>query len=90
MTRRHREARGAKDAAEGERGAMLLRAPVQALLAQKGCEGLRIYYARDEKDVPTVVVVGVDQEGNDLVGGEVLEWAYPCPPVCGDPNVLNS
>jgi len=89
MTRRHREARGTPDAAEGTRGAMLLRAPVQALLAQKGCEALRIYYARDDKDIPTLVVVAVDEEGNDLVGGEVLEWAFPCPPYCGGPNDLN-
>ena len=90
MTRRHRETRGAKGAAEGERGAMLFRAPVEALLAQKGCEGLRIYYARDDKDVPTLVLVGVDKDGNDLVSGDVLEWVYPCPPFCGDPNALNT
>jgi len=89
MARRHRDARGAAVDSEGERGAMLLRAPLQALLAQEGCEALRFYYARDEKNIPTLVVVAVDEQGNDLVGGEVLEWTFPCPPYCGDPNDLN-
>lgn len=50
---------------------------------------MRFYYARDEKGVPTLVLVGVDQDGNDLVKESILEWTFPCPPVCGDPNDLN-
>jgi len=89
MTRRHRATLGAKSAADGEHGGMLPRAPVEALLAQKGCAGLRFYYARDDKDSPTLVVVGVDQDGNDMVSGDVLEWIVPCPPNCGEPSALN-
>jgi hypothetical protein len=90
MTRRHREARGAKDVSEGERGGMVPREPVQQLLAQKGCEGLRIYYARDEKGTPALVLVAVDKDGNDMTQGSILEWSFPCPPFCGDSNTLNS
>jgi hypothetical protein len=89
MTRRHREERGARNADEGARGGMFPREPVEQLLAQKGCAGVRFYYARDEKGIPTLVLVGVDQDGNDMVKGSILEWNFPCPPVCGDPSGLN-
>ncbi|MDH4045606.1 MAG: hypothetical protein OEY20_00270 [Gemmatimonadota bacterium] len=90
MTRRAREAAPSKGAGEGERGGMFPRKPVQDLLAQKGCEGVRIYYARDEKGVPALVLVAVDKDGNDMVKDSILEWSYPCPPLCGGPNALNS
>lgn len=90
LTRRHREATSAKGVGEGERGGMFPREPVQKLLAQKGCEGVRIYHGRGEKGTPALVLVGVDKDGNDMAQGTILEWSYPCPPVCGDPNALNS
>jgi len=90
LTRRHREAAGGRTAAEGEHGGMFPRDAVQRLLARKGCEGLRIYYGRAEAGTPVLVLVGVDADGNDIAGGEILEWSFPCPPYCGDPDGLNS
>jgi hypothetical protein len=68
---------------------MFPRAAVQALLAQKGCEGLRYYFGRKDDGSSALVLVGVDADGNDMTSGEILEWSYPCPPVCGDPGDLN-
>lgn len=85
MTRRFREGAGPK----AERGGMFPRAAVQALLAQKGCEGLRYYFGRKDDGSSALILVGVDADGNDMSSGEVLEWSYPCPPFCGDPGDLN-
>lgn len=63
---------------------------VQELLAQKGCAGMRIYKGRDDAGMDSLVLVGVDEEGNDMVGGVLLDWNLKCPPICGDLNALNS
>lgn len=86
MTRRFREAAGAK----AERGGLFPREAVQQLLAQKGCEGLRYYFGRKDDNSSALILVGVDATGNDMAGGMLLEWSYPCPPVCGGPDDLNS
>jgi hypothetical protein len=85
MTRRFRDADGPR----AERGGMFPRAAVQALLAQKGCEGLRYYFGRRDDSSSAMILVGVDADGNDMTSGEILEWSYPCPPFCGDPDDLN-
>lgn len=82
LTRRHREAAGP----DAERGGLFPREPVQQLLAQKGCEGLRFYYGRNEDGTPALVLVGVDEDGNDMFDGEVLDVHFPCPPFCPPPN----
>lgn len=86
MTRRFRDSAGAKT----ERGGMFSRVAVQDLLAQSGCEGLRYYFGRKDDGMSAMLLVGVDANGNDMNGGTILEWSYPCPPFCGDPNDLNS
>jgi hypothetical protein len=78
LTRRYRDALGP----DAERGGLFLRDAVQKLLAQKGCEGLRIYHGRNEDGGPAIVLVGVDGNGNDMTQGEILEVHYPCPPFC--------
>lgn len=40
---------------------------LQALLAEPGCAGLRIYQAIDGAGIGRVVLVGVDEKGNDLL-----------------------
>ena len=85
LTRRHREAAAAKQ----ERGGMFLREAVQELLGQKGCAGLRYYHGRREDGTAAMVLVAVDAEGNDMAEGTILEWHYPCPPLCGESNELN-
>lgn len=63
---------------------------VDQLLAQPGCKGLRIYNARNKEGEDTVILTGVDDKGNDMVEGLLLEWSFPCPPFCGGGNSLNS
>jgi len=55
------------------------------ILAQPGATGIRIYFALDAKDQPTLVLVGTDAAEKDMVQGEIGEVAWPCPPLC-DPD----
>jgi hypothetical protein len=55
----------------------------EKILAQDGAVGIRIYNARLENGAPTYVIVGVDKEGNDLIGGVIGEDVLSCPPICG-------
>jgi hypothetical protein len=51
---------------------------------------LRYYFGRKDDGSSAMILVGVDANGNDMPGGTILEWSYPCPPICGDPDDLNS
>ena len=86
LTRRFRETASPKT----ERGGMFHRAPVDELLKQAGCAGLRFYQGRNADGSSAVVLVGVDEKGNDMTGGIILERQFPCPPYCGDPDGLNA
>lgn len=59
------------------------------ILAQPGCVGIRYYYAALDDGSPTMVLVGVDQNGNDIDNGVIGEAITPCPPYCGSANQLN-
>jgi hypothetical protein len=59
------------------------------ILAQPGCIGIRYYYAALDDSSPTIVLVGVDRNGNDIDSGVIGEVIFPCPPYCGSPNELN-
>ena len=87
FARRHREAAGKGKA--GERGGMFHKEGVAQLLAQPGCAGLRFYFGNDDGGASAIVLVGVDEKGNDMTSGVVLERHFPCPPYCGDPSELN-
>lgn len=72
------------------KGGMFLRKELDELLAQPGCSGLRFYHGQDTDGADTLVLVGVDQEGNDMVSGVLLDGHFPCPPFCGGGNSLNT
>jgi hypothetical protein len=85
MTARHR-----KTIKAGEvKGLYYGRAALEQLLKQKGCVGLRAYLGKKDGNKPTLVLVGVDAAGQDLVTGVILEFGHPCPPYCSSPNSLN-
>lgn len=65
---------------------------LQDLLKQTGCAGLRIYYGKKTDGTPTIVVVGVDTDENDILGQDplILDQAAPCPSYCSSSNDLNS
>lgn len=56
----------------------------EQLLGQAGCVGLRVYQARHGDGSPTLVVVGVDAEGEDLAQAEAVfvQNGTNCPPFC--------
>jgi hypothetical protein len=59
------------------------------ILAQKGVVGIRYYYAAKDDGSPTLVLVGVDSTGNDMLQGVIAEWVMQCPPFCGSTNQLS-
>jgi hypothetical protein len=62
------------------------------LTAQTEFDGLRYYFALNDKKEMTVVLVAIDRNGNDIIdtGAIILDHAALCPVVCGEPNVLNT
>ena len=62
-----------------------------AILKQEDCQGIRFYYG-SAGGVPQLIAVGADSNGNDQLGANriVADEAYPCPPSCSKPNILNS
>jgi hypothetical protein len=86
LTRRHRATPGAAK----ERAGMFPREAYDALLKQEGCRGIRIYYGRSVEGEMSLVMVGVDADGNDMTSGEIMEESYPCPPICGAASPLEA
>ncbi len=69
-------------------GGFLSKDIFQKILSQKGCIGLRYYYAKTDSGASTIVLVGVDSTGNDIVPGVLAEEIKPCPPFCYGPSLL--
>ncbi|MEP7197204.1 MAG: hypothetical protein ABI851_11850 [Saprospiraceae bacterium] len=60
---------------------------VQEILDQTGCEGIRIYNGYyDSKR--RFVLIGIDEDGNDMTSGRILEFSSPCPPYCAPSTSL--
>jgi hypothetical protein len=66
------------------------RVPLDRLLAQKGCVGIRFYYGLHTDGTTALIGVGVDEFGNDLDEGELMEKNFPCPPFCPMDSALDS
>jgi hypothetical protein len=91
QARRHRgPPSGGPPSGNPHKGGLFLRAELDQLLAQPGCAGLRYYYGRKSEGEDTLILVGVDKEGNDMTEGVLLEESFLCPPICGTANVLNA
>jgi len=61
-----------KDYPGENRGYHLGRNIIDQILAQPGCVGMRFYYGLNEAGVKTLVYVGVDADGKDLVKRAVI------------------
>jgi hypothetical protein len=85
LTRRHREADPS-----GVKAGTFDRAQVLALLEQPACVALRVYFGRHADGTPALVLTGVDNADDDLSAGTILQEHWPCPPVCGAANPLNT
>ena len=65
------------------------REKIDSLLAQDGCEGVRIYFGEEEikgKKQNRLIIVGMDKKGNDLKKKhhKILDRGWPCPDNCPD------
>jgi len=56
---------------------------ISSILNQEGCVGIRIYRAIDDDHNPVLVLVGTDENENDLLDGIIVERGTSCPPMCG-------
>ncbi len=74
----------------GVKGHFLGKELLDNILAQPECVGLRIYYALNAKGGKELVVVGVDNQENDIISGIIADRTIHCPPNCGTSNPLNS
>lgn len=76
------------------RGYLFDRKALDAILGQPGCAGLRIYRAAKPGGEDTLVLVGTDTSGSDLLTtaagatGLVAEEGLPCPPACSAASPL--
>ena len=70
------------------------RAQFDTILAKPGCVQLRIYYGMGEDMKVHAIVVGADENGQDVLMGEtpaeeenddVIENSLRCPPSCPEP-----
>jgi hypothetical protein len=69
---------------------------IQQLLNEAGCVGIRIYYALDDEGNKKLLLVGVDENGDDLIPSEtesldgegniILDYSWPCPDYCPGPG----
>jgi hypothetical protein len=60
----------------------------EKILAQPGCVGIRQYFAQKDDNAVTLVMVGVDVKGNDMIDGTIGELAQICPPLCAPDTQL--
>lgn len=67
---------------------------LNAILAQEGCMGIRVYLGKTAAGSSDfeLVFVGADANENDMInnGGIVADEGIKCPPKCGSINSLNS
>lgn len=61
------------------------------ILSQSNCVGIRIYYANDPvTGQKHLVIVGADENMNDLCSGLIAERGLCCPSYCSRQNKLNA
>lgn len=55
---------------------------IASILNQTNVKGMRIYFAINDNDEATVVLVGTTADGVDLENGVLVERGTICPPNC--------
>jgi hypothetical protein len=71
-------------------GGFFGKAAIQAILDQTDCVGIRCYHASHLNGDPTIVLVGVKANMDDIYLGDLAQRWKPVPPYGGANNVLNS
>lgn len=62
---------------------------INDILSQANCIGMRLYNAIDDNNQPQILLVGVDNNGNDMTDGIIADMSHPCPTECGVNTVLS-
>lgn len=83
LTKRYRD-----NNPDSGKGVFYGRANIEAILAQSGCMGIRMYFAQEADGGETVVLVGADSAGNDMLN-VIVEVGHRCPDNCSSANALN-
>ncbi len=86
MTKRYRDAIQPGEVI----GVFMGKEKIKAILDQSECKGIRFYFAKNERNQNTIVLVGADASENDLVDGLIAQHGIPEPPRGGNSNDLNS
>lgn len=74
---------------DGVQSAFFGRDLLEALLAQPGSMGIRIYYGLNEDGIQELVLVSADADENDDLN-LIVDKSHKCPPRCPKKNALNS
>lgn len=59
------------------------------ILAQDGCQGIRIYYGINDDDEKVLILAGAKANEDDITD-LIADKSRPCPSFCGRNNDLNS
>lgn len=63
---------------------------INEILNQNNCQGIRFYFGKSDSGKMSLVLVGVDANGNDLVDGKIADRGWDSPPNNSNSNALNS
>jgi len=86
LTKRYRE-----KIKQGEAlGGLFWKNGLEKLLSQSNCVAMRYYYGINDDGKPVIILVGVNDSGDDIIDGVLLEIGPLCPPFCPSMNKLNS
>jgi len=58
------------------------------ILDQEGCEGINIYTALNDEGQITFVLIGYDNENNNITEGKIADWAETNPPYKPNNSIL--
>lgn len=70
-------------------GGFFWKTGIERVIDQPAAVGMRYYFALREDQLPTLILVGVDENGQDLLDGIYSERSVPCPPFCGYKAIQN-
>lgn len=63
---------------------------ILSILNQENCVGIRFYNAENDLGEPTIILVGVQANQDDLSNGVLADFSKPSPPFNSSNNPLNS
>ena len=63
---------------------------LEKILAQDGCEGIRIYYALNDAGEQQLILVGANANEQDQTNGTIADFSSVCPNNCDPNSVLNA